>query len=235
MSLSPHTMETSTETQMPYTGDEAVVIGNTVYFDGTEPIRVKVYPCPHCGKRFQRVKAHLAKSGCGQKEKEKEREELREAGRRMREQNVDPEGDYAREQVANAGAGAEEKKDDKWRDCVECGESITRWWECEDGDPYCAGCFTQAGVSCGGCAQDDCPQCSEESESEDEETPEVTLFHLIQAWLARNATEWSGKTARDIAGAIGTSKHEVNKTLYANKQFVQMTVAGQSAPTWRCA
>ena len=132
--------------------------------------------------------------------------------------------------------------------CAACDEPDgTHWTSARGGMWYCDACWVDVPdeekeddgyEDCEWCGhthhhEDKCPK---EDESEDEEeTPEVTLFSLIQAWLSANATEWSGKTARDIAGAIGYSKHEVNKTLYANKEFIQMTVAGQSAPAWRCA
>ena len=56
----------------------------------------------------------------------------------------------------------------KWKACVECGEEITQWWVCEEGDAYCAGCFAATGASCGGCANEACVQCNEDSESDDE-------------------------------------------------------------------
>ena len=56
----------------------------------------------------------------------------------------------------------------KWKACVECDEMITKWWLCEEGEPYCAGCFATTGASCGGCANDECPQCND-SDSEDED------------------------------------------------------------------
>jgi hypothetical protein len=70
--------------------------------------------------------------------------------------------------------------DDKWKACVECDEMITKWWLCEEGDAYCAGCFATTGASCGGCANDECVQCNDsdsDSEDEEDEGPKETCPH----------------------------------------------------------
>ena len=62
------------------------------------------------------------------------------------------------------------------------------------------------------------------------------LADRIWSWLLSHAGKYNGKTARQIAKALGEDKHAVNKALYADPVgFTQMAVAGQKAPAWRCS
>ena len=171
----------------------AIIQDGVAYLDGLTPMkRVQLFPCPHCGKRFQRVKAHLTKSPCGA--------------------------------LTTPAPKPEER-------CEVC---TTKTGDLHEGHN---GVFTGKWC-CAACIAKDDELSDIESESDDEEKKEEpyvpTRSELIWAWLSANATEWQGKTARDIAWALSEDKHDVNQVLYADKRFQKMEVAGQSAPQWRC-
>jgi hypothetical protein len=50
----------------------------------------------------------------------------------------------------------------KTKDCTECGETLTNWWENGYGEAFCSPCFKEAGHQCDGCWDEDCVQCNEE-------------------------------------------------------------------------
>ena len=98
---------------------------------------------------------------------------------------------------------------EKDRECEDCGDTFT---PCVD-DTY---------VVCGDCYE------------RQQGGKGLPLRDRIWSWLLSHADEYNGKTAREIAKALGEEKHAVNQALYADPSpFHNFVMAGQKAPVWR--
>jgi hypothetical protein len=188
----------------------------------------KKTPCPHCAKEFVRVKAHITKSGCGKPKPVTTPEPIK-----VPEPEPEPEEDEE-EGVKETcpHCGDEEVLTDRsfnpvWterfpaRVCWGC-YSGEKDRECEDcGDTFTP-CVDDTYVVCGDCYE------------RQQGGKGLPLRDRIWSWLLSHADEYNGKTAREIAKALGEEKHAVNQALYADPSpFLNFAMAGQKAPVWR--
>jgi hypothetical protein len=238
----------------------AVIHDGVAYFDGTE--RVRVSPCPHCDKPFQRVKAHITKNAvCRQKAQEAEAADVmrliaeRNAAMRAgddeafeRTQTALNEATESETPVLEPEPETEEEEEGVKETCPHCGDeevltdrSFNPVWTERFPARVCWGCYSgEKDRECEDCGDtftpcvDDtyvvCGDCYERQQG----GKGLPLRDRIWSWLLSHADEYNGKTAREIAKALGEEKHAVNQALYADPSpFLNFAMAGQKAPVWR--